>query len=231
MYKSTRIAIFLILGTTFVQVAAYAADPLPFWGGIRQRAYKNGGQLGPKYYVESDADWKNTNTKTATITLVATKKAIPKGADPPHGAVAAAASVLDFSQADLNGIQLDFIGCLYTKQKSGLVFKDTTDPVLRVEYRNINSPKQKLYKTLGVAKAYPAAALRALGLDPEINKILRVAAVAKPQINRYVDDYAYVDINKMQYHIFVNPSREINHEVPLKLEITNDDGSDPLINF
>lgn len=231
MRKATQISIFLGAITLFLQAAVYA-DTVPMWGGARQRAYKTGAQPNPKYFVESDADWKSTNTKTAALTLIATKKAIPKGANPPQSAVAAAASILDFTNVNSNGVQLDYMGCLYTKQKSGLVFKDTTDPVIRVEYRNINQLRAKLYKTLGPAtKGYSVQSLRDLDLDPEINKILRFAVVAKPQINKVVDDYAYLDLNKMQYHVFLDPSLEINHDLPLKLEIVNDDGTDPLINF
>lgn len=231
MRKLTQISIFLGAITLFLQTAAYA-DTVPMWGGARQRAYKTGAQPNPKYFVESDADWKGTNTKTAALTLIATKKAIPKGANPPQSAVAAAASILDFTNVSSNGVQLDYIGCLYTKQKSGLVFKDTTDPVIRVEYRNINQLRTKLYKTLGPAtKGYPTQSLRDLDLDPEINKILRLAVVAKPKVNNVVDDYAYLDVNKMQYHVFLDPSLDINHDLPLKLEIVNDDGTDPLINF
>ena len=231
MRNATQIGIFLGISTFCLQAVAYA-DTVPIWGGARQRAYKTGAQPNPKYFVESDANWKSTNTKTAALTLIATKKAIPKGGNPPQAAVAAAASILDFTNVDPNGVQLGYLGCLYTKQKSGLVFKGTTDPVIRIEYRNINQLRKKLYKTLGPAtKGYSVQSLRDLDLDPELNKILRFAVVAKPQINQLVDDYAYLDVNKMQYHVFLDPNLDINHELPLNLEITNDDGSDPLINF
>ena len=228
MLKSIRIVIALAVTLLCFQTNAYAQKK-PLWYGIEQQNFKgrtSTNVLG--YFVESTCNW-NLEGQNRTLMLIATRSAIGKGWDVPADAVAVAASVLDFTTVDPAGLNCDYLGALVSKERAGKIFKDTTDPILRVEYTDINFPNRKLYKTLGTKTGYGQEALLNLGISPGTCKILRFAVIVKPKINKYIDDYGLATVSKMQYHQFPDANRDINHPVDILLKVTRDEGTDPLL--
>lgn len=228
MLKTIKIVIALAVTILCFQTSAYAQKK-PLWYGIEQRYFKGRNSANiPIYFVESSCNW-NGQGENRSLMLIAARSAVAKGWDVPADAVAVAASVLDFTTVNPEGINCDYLGTIVTKERAGRIFKDTTDPILRVEYSDISYPNKKLYKTLGTKTGYGRDALLNLGLSPGTCKILRFAVIVKPIINKVIDDFGLATVSKMQYHRFPDSSREINNPVDISLEVRLDEGRDPLL--
>jgi len=130
--------------------------------------------------------------------------------------LAAAAAVLNFGDS---GLQIDHLAFSYFKLKEGVIFDETTPPIVRVEYANKTTPTQHRFKTLNwdnnsVGFTFDSQNLSRQGLPAESTIIYRFGIVAKPKLFKYLNDYASMEIQEFRYHDYLSSDRDT--QVPQK---------------
>jgi len=202
-------------------LAPAMADVIDY--GERQDTTKGG------FHVVSNAEWINRYFGRV-LHLTALRDSLPPG-NQPQSYTARAALVLDFTQEAPNGLPINYLAFRYERRRAGTIFKETTLPVVRVQYRQsagfdgIKTLPLRItgYDSHGFATVlYDASDLRNEGLDPAKHiTILRIAVVAKPKINPHIDDFASVDVRDVKYRQYL--SQEILSPVD---NLTVRDGND-----
>ena len=200
-----------------------------------ERQFIRVGTFNQPAFLRSDAEW-ISRAFGRVLHLQADEKAIPPGVK--NGARAAA--VLDFSQETPQGIpagvQVNSFRFSFIKGKNGFIFRTTTDPIVRVQYRtnfDVKYVTLPLQKTGGTEAggysivSYSADDLKKFGLQPLYTYIIRIAVVAKPQVNGLIDDYADMNINNFQYAPFT--TKKLVSPL-LDFDTRTDTTGDPLLN-
>jgi hypothetical protein len=205
MLKLTARVLFLTI-TAACSLTPVNADVFEYG----ERQIIRGGTFNQPIFLKSDAEWMSTRFGRV-LHLSADEKAIPPGVK--NGARAAA--VMDFTQetpqGTPQGVQVNSFRFSFIKGKNGFIFRTTTDPIVRVQYRtnfDIKYVTLPLQKTGGTEDggyaivSYSADDLKKFGLQPLYTHIIRIAVVAKPQVNNLIDDYADMNVKNFQYAPF-----------------------------
>jgi len=172
--------------------------------------------------TRSQAEWESKGS-VRSLHLRCMKDSMPPPSNSRPQDFARAAAVVDFTKESQHGLQLSYFSFDYWRRQSGTVFKETTDPIVRVEYLDAYNGINQRMKTLPLTASgdrqfievrYDRDTLKKHGLDPFKVRIMRVAIVAKAKQNKYVDDYANVEVKNFRYKVqsndkFLQPDEDL----------------------
>jgi hypothetical protein len=181
--------------------------------------------------TKSEASWEGRGSGRQ-LHLQCLKESLPGPNSLPE-CISRAAAVVDFTKDNQRGLQVTNFDFLYNKRQAGTLFKETTEPTVRVDYlegfdtHSKNLPLKSNGWVQGFRHVqYDRSTLKDLGLDYLHVRILRIAVRATPKENKYVDEYASVEVKGFNYKVS-NNDKVLKPDEDLAIR---DGSSDQLIN-
>ncbi len=159
--------------------------------------------------TKSEASWEGKGSGRQ-LHLRCLKESLPGPNSLPE-CISRAAAVIDFTKENPRGLQVTNFSFLYNKRQAGTFFKETTDPTVRVDYlegfdtHSKNLPIKNNGWINGFRHVqYDTKTLSDLGLNYLYVRILRIAVRATPKENKYVDDFANMEVKGFSYRVSLN---------------------------
>jgi hypothetical protein len=222
MLKST------IRALSLAMIAACSLAPAKatvFEYGLRQKK----SVIKTTQTTRSEAEWESKQFGRV-LHLWCLKDSLPGPNSLPE-CVSRAAMIVDFTKENPRGLAIDSFTFYFHKIKTGTFFKETTDPIVRIEYLEGFDTHVKTLplKTNGWDNqgfACSKYTLKDYGILSYSAQVLRIAIIAKPKENKYVDDYANLELRNFGYSLS-QTSKPVSPDDDLAIR---DGSSETLIN-